>query len=306
MKKKNDIRCIARKDVNIEAYDLCIASSLHSLPYAFSFYLDAICEDWLVLVEGSYARVMPLPIRTKLGITYSYPPFFMQQLGVFSKDLITATIVQQFLEHIPTHIKFVETNLNYANVGVEGSAGRMNLVLSLEKKYDQLFESFSKTLKRNILNANKNKALAFSETEDIEKFVSFFKTYAWPKSKNINPLDIKKLTHLIAVLLAKKLAKIFFVEDEKGWLSAALFLTTNTRLINLVPVNNEEAKDLNTSAFLLNKVIEKYAERAVLLDFEGSEIPGVARFYRQFGAEEQCYFRYKENRLPLLLKWLKP
>ncbi len=306
MKKKSDIRCIARKDVNVEAYDRCIASSLNSLPYAYSFYLDAICEDWWVLVDGNYARVMPLPIRTKLGITYSYPPFFMQQLGVFSKDLIATADVQEFLDHIPTQIKFIETHLNYANVGVAGSERRINLVLSLEKTYDNLFNLFSKTLKRNILNASKNDALAFGETTDIERFISFFKVYAWPKAKNITSVDIQKLAHLIDVLLAKKLAKIFVVENEKGWLSAALFLTTTTRLINIVPVNNEDAKDLNTSAFLLNKVIEKYAASDILLDFEGSEIPGVARFYRQFGVIEQAYFRYKVNRLPLGLKWLKP
>lgn len=306
MKKKSDIRCIARKDVNVEAYDRCIASSLNSLPYAYSFYLDVICEDWWVLVDGNYARVMPLPIRTKLGITYSYPPFFMQQLGVFSKDFIATADVQEFLDHIPKQIKFIETHLNYANVGVAGSERRINLVLSLEKTYDNLFNLFSKTLKRNILNASKNDALTFGETTDIERFISFFKVYAWPKAKNISSVDIQKLAHLIDVLLAGKLAKIFVVENEKGWLSAALFLTTTNRLINIVPVNNEDAKDLNTSAFLLNKVIEKYAASDMLLDFEGSEIPGVARFYRQFGVIEQAYFRYKVNRLPLGLKWLKP
>ena len=291
--------------MDIEAYDLCLASSLHSLPYAYSFYLDAICDDWLVLVDGNYDSVMPLPIRIKYGITYMYPPFFVQQLGVFSKEIITSSLVQRFLDHIPSHIKYIETHLNYTNSGLEANISRLNLVLSLAHSYDKLFNSFSKTLKRNILNANKNGTIAFFETEEIKTFINFFKAYAWPKSKNIGEIDIKRLSHLISVLLEKKLAKIFVVENEEGWLSATLFLITKTRVINLIPVNNVQAKDMNASAFLLNKVIELYAESETLLDFEGSEIPGVARFYRQFGATEQIYFKYKENRLPALLKWLK-
>jgi hypothetical protein len=44
----------------------------------------------------------------------------------------------------------------------------------------------------------------------------------------------------------------------------------------------------------------------MILDFEGSEIPGIARFFKSFGAEKFHYYRLKMNRLPWFIKLIKP
>jgi hypothetical protein len=85
------------------------------LPYAYSWYLDTIHEEWAALVEGDYERVMPLPVRKKYGITYCYQPFFAQQLGVFSKNEINPEIVNKFIAAIPKDIKVINYNLNHFN-----------------------------------------------------------------------------------------------------------------------------------------------------------------------------------------------
>jgi hypothetical protein len=41
------------------------------------------------------------------------------------------------------------------------------------------------------------------------------------------------------------------------------------------------------------------------LDFEGSNIPGIARFYKGFGALPQTYYSLHQNRLPKLLQIFK-
>jgi hypothetical protein len=48
-------------------YDTCMAQSLNSRIYAFSWYLDAVADHWDVLVYGDYEAVMPLPWRQKMG-----------------------------------------------------------------------------------------------------------------------------------------------------------------------------------------------------------------------------------------------
>ena len=57
--------------------------------------------------------------------------------------------------------------------------------------------------------------------------------------------------------------------------------------------------------FLVNSFIEQNTNKNIILDFEGSMIQGVARFYSGFGAKAEHYFQLKFNRLPLLLKWFK-
>jgi len=60
---------------------------------------------------------------------------------------------------------------------------------------------------------------------------------------------------------------------------------------------------------LLDTVIQEFAESTLVLDFEGSNEPGLARFYQGFGSQEVIYYRLEINRLvfPLnkLVQWIK-
>jgi len=62
---------------------------------------------------------------------------------------------------------------------------------------------------------------------------------------------------------------------------------------------------LGAMYFLLDSFIKTNAEQDLILDFEGSMIPGVARFYSGFGAIPETYFQLKFNRLPLPFRWFK-
>jgi hypothetical protein len=55
----------------------------------------------------------------------------------------------------------------------------------------------------------------------------------------------------------------------------------------------------------MDNIIFLFAEHRMVLDFEGSEIEGIARFFKSFGAEKRNYYRYKRNRLPWLLRIFK-
>ena len=52
--------------------------------------------------------------------------------------------------------------------------------------------------------------------------------------------------------------------------------------------------------FLVDELIQQHADSNYQLDFEGSEIEGVARFYNGFGATNNPYFYYKKYNNKLL------
>jgi len=56
---------------------------------------------------------------------------------------------------------------------------------------------------------------------------------------------------------------------------------------------------------LLDHLIREFAGKPLILDFEGSDLPGIAHFYRNFGASDQPYFFYRLNRLPWPLRLFK-
>jgi hypothetical protein len=50
-------------------------------------------------------------------------------------------------------------------------------------------------------------------------------------------------------------------------------------------------------AYLLDSIIQTHANQLKIMDFEGSAIEGVARFYESFGAVNEPYFALQKSNL---------
>ena len=108
------VRILKRNLVDDAKWNLTISQAVNSLPYAYTWYLDALCSRWVAVVVGDYEFVMPLPIGRKWGLLYVYQPLFCQQLGVFYRrhsdamiELLLNTALKKFV--------FVNLNVNYDN-----------------------------------------------------------------------------------------------------------------------------------------------------------------------------------------------
>ena len=64
-------------------------------------------------------------------------------------------------------------------------------------------------------------------------------------------------------------------------------------------------KSHGVSTWLIDRHMRSVAGRAHKIDFEGSSIEGLKRFYSGFGAKDEPFFMHIENRLPPRLRWLK-
>jgi hypothetical protein len=85
-------------------------------------------------------------------------------------------------------------------------------------------------------------------------------------------------------------------------LSIAIFLKDEKRIYNIMNTTTDAGRDAAANHFLLDNVIREFADQNLLLDFEGSDLPGVKSFYENFGARNQPFNHYHFNRLPFPLK----
>jgi len=85
--------------------------AVNGMVYGCSWYLDIVCPEWEALVQDDYEAIFPLTCNRKFGIRYLYQPFFTQQLGIFSRGLLSGELVEKFLDAIPVHFRFAEINL---------------------------------------------------------------------------------------------------------------------------------------------------------------------------------------------------
>jgi hypothetical protein len=292
-----DIKYITYQNINKQKWDKCIKSSTNHLLYAESWYLDTVCpEKWNALVLNDYEAVMPLPLKSKMGLTYVQQPIWTQQLGVFSTTKLTKELVENFINAVPKKMAMVSLNLNHYNQAKE-TVQKTNLLLNLKSSFKELQAGFSSNTKRNITKAKKENLTIDFESNNPDEFIHFFK-------ENVqNPLSdfhYSTLAKIVNQSITNKKGFIALVKQENEIIAASFILKTNNRLIYRTGTSNTKGKALKAMFLLVDAIINQYANSSYILDFEGSEIGGVARFYKGFGAINKPYFYYKKYNNKLL------
>ena len=302
------IRYLKHNEVDKNKWDECIDHSVNNLIYAYSWYLDIVCPNWNALAEDDYKSVMPLTAGKKYGIEYLYPPYFAQQLGVFSKEELSKEKVVEFLNTIPAHYKFIELYLNIQNTfefsGFDVKKNT-NIELDLNSSYEILRKKFSEDTKRNIKKAEKH-GLALKKNIPPAEIISIFRKNTGKKITNLTDANYKALLTLINACIKSGYAQTWGAFIKEGKLCAGVvWLKKHNRSIFLFSATNAEAKKNGGMFFLINSFIKENAGKEMILDFEGSNLPGLARFYKGFGSKETVYLQIRKNNLPKFVRWLK-
>src|SRR5436190_22577275 len=100
MNGPGNIQYLVNTGIEKTKWDRCMDNAVNGLVYGYSFYLDAMADNWDALVMGDYEAVMPLTWKKKYGIHYLCQPFLTPQLGIFSST-INAVMLENFLRSIP-------------------------------------------------------------------------------------------------------------------------------------------------------------------------------------------------------------
>jgi hypothetical protein len=301
------IRYCPNNEIDRQKWDECIDRSLPSLPYAFSWYLDTVCQHWDGLVSGNYEAVMPLTYKRKWLITYIYKPYYTQQLGIFSPQVLSETAIDDFIRSIPMKFRFVHANLNERNVVNAKLAAFQNTnhLIRLDRDYENILKDYSRNCRRNI-----KKALDAGLTAETEADTGAFVTFIFENLEHqIARLDREQflmLERVISLARVKSAGQITGVYTSGHELCAGgLFMQTRERQMFLVCASSDEGKAHDAMYLLVDDMIRRSAGQKIWFDFSGSNIPGIAYFNQSFGARAVTYPTLHINRLPFPFRLIK-
>ena len=307
MKQEVEIKHIKQSNIDTRKWDNCIAKSINGIVYAYSWYLDIVCPHWEALVYGDYETVMPLTQNHKYGVNYLYQPFFTQQLGIFSFNKIDETLIDSFLKAIPKKFKFIEINLNKYN-RIEKLKGftikeNDNFELDLIENYENIFRKYKQNNIRNIRKAIQNKVSIVKGLMPNDIF-ELVKTSG--KIPGMKDTHLNMLRQLIAAAIRYKSGYLYGAYNEQNTLCAVgFFVYSNNKACFILSVTSNEGKELSAMFLLVDEFIKDFSNRNMILDFEGSNVESIARFYKGFGANQFRYPSIRANNLPFPLKMLK-
>lgn len=298
-------RYLRRKELDTGKWNSCLDQASNGLLYAYTYYLDEMAENWDALVWDDYEAIMPLPWKMKWGLKYLYWVPFVQQLGIFSRRLPTASLLQSGIQHALQHFRYGDLFLNFANTGLANTIEKTNLVLSLKSNYDSLAGNYRSDLLKNLHKAAKG-TMHYTTAIDLATAAGYYQqTY----QQQIGVLHTDQYQQFVRLCeVAQQHGELLLRgvnNNENQWLATALLLKKHGRMYLLQSTTLPAGRKISANHYLLDQLIREFAGTETVLDFEGSDIAGIAHFYRNFGAVDQPYYLYHFNALPWYLKWIK-
>ena len=300
----DDIRFVPHESIDMLRWDRCIDAAGNGCLYAESFFLNAMAGQWHALIYKDYEAVMPLTHGKKWGIRYLYQPAFTQQGGIFSTGLLSKTLIARFISACQSHYRFAEIHLNSGNA-VSGLVARNNFVLSLRPSYENIRSGYKHELVHNLKKAGRS-GLQYEATGDYQTAISLYEQQYGKRFPDTRSSDYHHFRQCAAAAEALNRLLVRKVSLASGeLLSVAIFMRSGRSIYNLMPVTLPAGREKNANHYLLDQLIREFAGQSLILDFEGSEIPGIADFYQKFGSVNQPYFFLRYNRLPFPFNLMK-
>lgn len=291
-----EIKYLKHQQIDFVKWDLAIDKCSAPLIYGYAWYLNTITSNqWDALVMGDYEAVFPMPWKKKFGLKYIYQPYFCQQLGVFGSNDLKLNI-NDFLKAIPRRYVWVDMQLNLKHGNPTKGRMRNNYQLKLNPSYAQIAANYNPDVHKNIRKVERQD-IVFKWGIPSEQVIAMNRQAWGALNPEISEGHYQQLAANCNIALSKGQLLTLGAYLEGELLGAVLFFISPAYIFYMNGGANAAGKKFGIMNSLIDEVIQRYAGQAMILDFEGSEIEGVAYFYSKFGSEIQPYWHYQSFNL---------
>lgn len=314
--KNLETTILNRTEIEDKQWNGFIDASPQATIYAYTWYLDAICEKWIAIVTLNKAKewiaVMPIPIFTKLKMQRCYMPIFCQHLAIFFKPFsikyekelgLKKKILFQIIKNIPSKIKILKYNTSINNKyllpfywqGYQLKI-RYSYWLKVEVDKQKNYKQFGHRTRTSINKAIKN-GLTCRNNQSIETIVKIGK-------KEIDvAFNEKVLYKLWEVLKPKNLIENVEAVDTAGKVHGGIiYLKYRDRYIYLFGTVDKTVNHFGSMSLIIWHIIKNAESGIVYQDFQGSMLEPIEKFYRGFATYPVPYTQIYTNNLSLPLK----
>lgn len=305
-----------------EYRELCQQES--SIPlFSRDWWLDIVCgtDDWDVLLYKKNGRIeaaMPLYLPWHGVVSM---PVYTQTMGPWIAPESEDTkythrlsrrqeILQSFVGQLKGYTHFFQ-NFSYPITdwlpfywdGYKQTT-RYTYILDniklLTDNPDSVWENMSQSIRRNIRKAQKQ-GIEIRSAIPIPDFLEVQRQTF--QRQGLRPVKTHILEKLIRESLRRNQGRLWGAYDSYGNLHAAIFVVIqDSSAYYLAGGGNPRFRSSGAHSLTLWQAVQDAAIYTDRFDFEGSMLPGVERFFREFGAKQMPYFAINKGNLSLYLR----
>ncbi|WP_080904375.1 GNAT family N-acetyltransferase [Parabacteroides sp. Marseille-P3160] len=311
--------------MNREKYRLLCQTEEGLSLFSRDWWLDIVCGEanWDALFieeKGNVQAVLPYYTPHK-GII-SMPPY-TQTMGPWyapeAADAKYTTVLgyrqmlcKKMLESLKKYPHFLQ-NFNYEITDWlpfywEGyrQTTRYTYILRNITDSSALWKQMSPHTRRNINKAGKQYKITVRTDMSAEDFLRI-QSLTFKRQHKRNKQDPDVLRRLIRVARERNQGELFGGYDEKGRLHAAVFIVwQKSSAYYIAGGGDPEFRASGAHSLVMWEAIRRVSEYTDTFDFEGSMLPGVERFFREFGGIQTPFHTITKGKISLLYRvWLK-
>ena len=293
------IQFIPFQKIEKSRWDHCVINSPQKSIFGLYDSICTACEDWIGIVLNDYQAVLALPIKKKLGLSYSWHPQFMGPLGVYS-DHFNESMMLEILDALPSKTWWIKMHYWQKCQHKDFQMTEMNFQeLSLNlKTIEEIRSGYNENIRRNLKKAAKQQ-LTIKQTNDINLLLTTFHREEGNQIDNINHQSYTLLRKLMEHWINLGFGTISEVYHGDNLAAIGYFIHWNGINIYYKGAVTEEGKNCGAMHLLIDQEIEMNLENFQKFDFGGSNIESVSRFYKGFGGVDRSYylFEYKKFKI---------
>lgn len=304
--------------LNFAAWDACVAAARPALPYAYTWWLRVVARRWDAVVElgpdGEYRSILPLPYKRRPWGRELFQPAFTQQLGLLTTAASQYRDITEYLMLISGRYArgYQQVNVDnslFSTNSVYKTGQRVTYHLSLAPDFPTLLQAYDSSSQRRLRqNLARPAPLVAQAVTTIEPLIALFKQTKG-EATSLAARHYTKLRQLTLAAQQRGQALVYEVRmpgPNAELLAAALFIRERNSLIYLFAAASPRGRQLSAPTLLLSHVIAQHAGTpGWTLDFEGSIIPSIARFFANFGAHPVPYATFTLIPRPWYLQWMR-
>jgi len=313
------LRLLRFADLDLARWAACVAASPGALPYVEAWWLAATASRWDAVVElgpaGEYRSLLPLPTKWRPWGRVAYQPLFTQQLGLV---LTPASEYRQLADYLFVAKKYVRRFYQQLPTGalppqsppIFTASQRLTYHLDLAPAASLLRLAYAADYRRRL---RKNEAtpqpLRVSKGADMDELIQLFLAYRGAAHTGLRPGQYAPLRRLAAAAQARGVAELRQVRHPATGelLAGALFIRHAGGLIYLFAAASAAGRASGAPLLLVDEAVGRHAgQPGRLLDFEGGSLPGIGRFFANFGARPVAYPTLAFTRTTWFPLWMRP
>jgi hypothetical protein len=220
---------------------------------------------------------------------------------VFGKDA-SEKIVSRCFALLQKKFRYGDYAFNYKNT-IENGKACSNFILSLASNYNSTSFFYTDKLKADLSKAQCH-SFDYVQAGADEAINLYHQLYA-DRFPHIREEDFKSLFQFCLLKEKENNLVVRKIKEANTTMAINLLLKDKSRLYNIISCTTPEGRNRLAGHVLHDSIIKEFSQTGWVLDFEGSDIPGVAHFYKSFGAINQPYTRVHFNSLPKILHLFK-